>query len=326
MTRFTKRITRNEARPSHPVIVEILRRRNNAIDGNSAGAAASGFKLGLVVEGGGVRGIYSGGVMLKMQELGMASVFDNVYGESSGGPNCCYYLSGQGPMGIRVYLEDLLSPQFANPWRFWRMLDVDYVIDEVITKKRPLDQAAVLRSPSNLFISVTQGRSGASRVIDIKRDGVPLLTALRATAALVPLYDRFVEIDGEPFADGGIANPIGVRKAIDHGCTHILVLITQSPNFELNPIPWQHRLWMWPLSRHWTPEFRRVYFERHPDLYNEARHLALGYLPSPSGVSIACIAPRPESPTIGWTGLSEHMLNTALCEAQSLAMDAFFGS
>src|SRR5581483_5782236 len=105
----------NLAWPGHSVIREILRRRDHHVLGNSQEAKASAVKLALVVEGGGMRGIYSGGVMVSMEELGLSGVFDNVYGESAGGPNCCYFLSGQGKLGIRIYLEDLPSRKFVNP-------------------------------------------------------------------------------------------------------------------------------------------------------------------------------------------------------------------
>lgn len=313
----------NLAWPGHSVIREILRRRDHHVLGNSQEAKASAVKLALVVEGGGMRGIYSGGVMVSMEELGLSGVFDNVYGESAGGPNCCYFLSGQGKLGIRIYLEDLPSRKFVNPVRLGRMLDVDYVVDEVIAKIKPLDSERVLQSPSDLFLSVTHALTGRPRLIDVKRDGVPLLTVLKASAAIVPLYNHYVWIDGEPYVDGGIANPIPITNAVEHGCTHILVLLTRPRDFVNQPLPWWHRAWVRRLGRRWTPAFQDVFYARHASLYNRSRDLVFGCCALPPGIEIAFIAPRIDSPAMGRATVSKPTLHAALADAKRTALEVF---
>ena len=55
-------------------------------DGSAPGARGDGFKLGLVVEGGGMRGIVTGAMLMGLQDTGMMNVFDAVYGELGAQP------------------------------------------------------------------------------------------------------------------------------------------------------------------------------------------------------------------------------------------------
>ena len=277
------------------MIREIVRRRVTGVEGNSSvnGAAP---KLALVIEGGGMRGIYSGGMLVAMESLGLTNVFDGVFGESAGAINAAYFLSGQGAFGIRIYLEDLASLKFANPLRIGRMLDVDYAVDTVVKSVKPLNVDRVLRNPSRFHVAVTNGATGEPRVIAAQRGGVPLLTLLKASAAIVPLYNRAVEIDGHPYVDGGIANPIPVGSAIFAGYTHILVLLTQPLNFFATPFTALQRACIAPLFLRWPPAFVAAFYDRLWRHYNETRDLALGRTAAGDGVSIAVIAPAADSP------------------------------
>ena len=93
-------------------------------------------KLGLVVEGGGMRGVVSGGALIAIERVGLTSVFDEVYGESARAINACYFLAGKAAFGGWIYLEDLTSFRFINPLRRGRTLDVDALIDEVMERRR----------------------------------------------------------------------------------------------------------------------------------------------------------------------------------------------
>lgn len=62
----------------HPVLRLLLSRLQ---DGSAPGSRGDNFKLGLVVEGGGMRGIVTGAMLMGLQDMGMLNVFDAVYGE-----------------------------------------------------------------------------------------------------------------------------------------------------------------------------------------------------------------------------------------------------
>lgn len=65
----------------HPVLRLLLSRLQ---DGSAPGCRGDNFKLGLVVEGGGMRGIVTGAMLMGLQDMGLVNVFDAVYGEFSG--------------------------------------------------------------------------------------------------------------------------------------------------------------------------------------------------------------------------------------------------
>jgi predicted patatin/cPLA2 family phospholipase len=249
-----------------------------------------------------------------MEELGLSGVFDEVYGESAGATNSCYFLSRQASFGIRIYLEDLPSIKFVNPFRLGRMLDLDYAIDTVVSKVKPLHVTEVLASPSNLYIALTNARTGEGRMVDAKREKIPLLTLLKASGALIPLYNHPVIIDGEPYVDGGIANPIPVRTAIENGCTHILVLLTRTSEFVAR-LSLAERMVLAPLCRGWTQEFRKAYFEMHVNRYNQTRALALGRN-GVAGAEIAVISPGAGSPRLERATISRKKLLAAMEDAK----------
>lgn len=309
----------NIAAPSHPVVREIVRRGREKIPGNSGQPT----RLALVVEGGGMRGVYSGGALVAMEQLGLSQVFDAVYAESAGAINSCYYLAGQGALGIRIYVEDLTSLRFVNPLRFGRMLDVDYAIDVAVKTLKPLDVDAVLRSPSDLHVAITHAGTGKPRLIDAKREGVPLLTLLKATSAIVPLYNRSVAIQGEPYVDGGISNPIPVQAAIDGGSTHILVVLTRPPHFLSEGFTGLQRLWLSTMLSKWPAAFVETFHERQSRLYNESRRIAFSGTVAGPGIHIAVIGPTAESPPIERATISRRKLLSAQNDAERITRAVF---
>ena len=85
-------------RADHPVL-EILRERRRTSSLPSRRSAGDKAKLGLAIEGGGMRGIVSAAMLQVLEECGMTDCFDAVYGCSSGAINAAYFLAGK--LGIR---------------------------------------------------------------------------------------------------------------------------------------------------------------------------------------------------------------------------------
>jgi len=294
----------------HPVIREIARRAARV----RAGKDLSGLdtKLGLVVEGGGMRGVLSGGALIAMEQLGLTAIFDDVYGESAGAINACYFLAGQAAFGARIYVEDLTSLRFINPARVRKILDMDFLVDEVMTHVKPLPVERVMGSRSRLFVSVTNVSDGTGRVFDVKKENPPLLTLLKATAAIIPLHNKAVLLEGIGYADGGITDPIPVPSAISAGCTHILVLATRGADFVYRPSRGLERVVLERWLRGRDPRFVDAFFNVRYRRYNEAHALAFGRAPAPKGVEIAVIAPTTTTPAVSRTTISRRRLQAAM--------------
>lgn len=297
------------AHPRHPVLAEIRRRRQVLRAGGSLDGL--GTKLGLVVQGGGMRGLYSGAALVALEEAGLADVFDEVYGESAGATNASYFLAGQADFGMRIYLRDLANLRFINPLRIGRILDIDYLVDHVMRHVTPLDVGRVLRSRSRLLVSVTEAATARPRLIDVQQEEIPLLEVLRATTAAAPLYDRPVRLDDAHYVDGGLGNPIPIRSAFAAGCTHVLALLTVGSGKTVRPFGIPQRALLRPFLRSWSPALREQLLARRPVLYQEALDVAFGRADLPGGCELAVVGPPADAPAIGRTTLSSGRLTSA---------------
>ncbi len=300
----------NVASPDNPVIREIQRRLTLIRRGQDL--SDLGTKLGLVVEGGGMRGVTSAGTLVAMEQLGLSSAFDEVYGESAGAINACYFLALQAAFGGRIYLEDLTSLSFFNPVRVNKILDMDFLVDHVMTRVKPLAVDKVMESRSKLFISITNMDEGTARVVNVKEERPPLLRLLKATAAVIPLYNKSVMLDGFPYADGGITDPIPVTDAMNNGCTHILVLLTRPYGFKLEEFDGVERMVLKVLLRRWNRRFVDAFFNIRYRRYNEARDIAFGDVPAARGVNLAVLCPTPGMPAVARTTISRRRLTVAM--------------
>ncbi len=254
-----------------------------------------GFKLGLVVEGGGMRAAGSAGAVVELAELDCVDVFDSVYATSAGVMNAAYFLSGQHQMGITIYFDDLTKRQFINRFRFWRIMDLDWVFREVIQHSKPLDVTSMLDSRPEFHVAATDFDSGERTLINVKEPTVNPLAALKGAMAIPVLYNKAVEVDGARLFDGGLLNPFPIADAIDAGCTHILVLLSRGASYQRDAThPLMSMLFDWYFAR--GAKCLRGMFRRYPELDRAARDLAFARKRLPDGVHIATICPPSDCP------------------------------
>ncbi len=315
----------NMAWPGHPVIQAIGDRLNGS--GRRGWGPSADTKLGLVVEGGGMRGVLSGGALVAMEELGLTEAFDEVHGESAGAINGSYFVAGQAALGCRIYLEDIPNSRFIDPFRLHRILDMDFLIDEVIAKAKPLDPTRVVGSRSRLLVSLTDAADGTGRVIDVREAKAPLLRILKATAAIIPLYNRAVQLDEGWYVDGGISDPIPVGRAIASGCTHILVLLTRPPGYRdkrfRGPAWLAARLL---LGKRWKPGLLHTFFREKYKRYNASRDLAFGRIAPERPVSIAVLCPDREAHGVTRLTRDPERLKDAVLSSKQRTLEIFRGA
>jgi len=165
-----------------------------------------------------------------LEHLGMTNAFDVMVGSSAGAFNCAYLMAGQAPFGTTIYYDDL-------PHGFRRVrlasaltgqtLDMGFVMDDVVARRKPLDLQAILGSPIDLGIVVSDVETRKSVLARSFSDEADLLGALRATASVPVLCGPPVMYRGRLVTDGGLYQPFPYRSAIDMGATHVLVLTTR---------------------------------------------------------------------------------------------------
>lgn len=252
--------------------------------------APDGRKLALVVEGGALRAVCSAGGVVALEHLGLTEVFDHVYGTSAGAMNASYFVSGQARLGIRIYYEDMNRRAVVNPWRFWKILDLDRLFRETILGAKQLRLDAVLAARSKLHIATLEAKTGTGRLFDAQALGSEeqLLSALRAATAAPFLYNQHVTVDGRRCLDAGLVNAFPIADAVAHGCTDVLVLLTRPFGYRR---PRAGRLMRWLFDRICAPGnplLSRAFALRH-ERDSAHRDLAFGRSPVADGVNIATI-------------------------------------
>jgi len=205
-------------------VLRVLGERARA--GSRPGERRDGFRVALAIEGGGMRGTISAGMALALDELGLVSAFDAVYGASAGAITGAWLLSR--PQGLLGWTEPAYARAFIRRSALLRgrpVADIRALIEELYQTTFPMDFAAVLASPVEFHPLATDAATGQST--DLRPlCGTPadLRLALRASAALPLLAGPPVQLDGRRFYDAGLSESVPYRTALAQGATHVLVL------------------------------------------------------------------------------------------------------
>mmetsp|Transcript_39726 Transcript_39726/g.55156 ORF Transcript_39726/g.55156 Transcript_39726/m.55156 type:complete len:375 (+) Transcript_39726:73-1197(+) len=213
------------------------------MEGSLPGARTDPHRLALVVQGGGMRGVISGGGLTILHYLGLLRCFDVVYGSSAGAMNLTYFLAEQ-PEGVRAYIDDLSTPRFVNLMRllpFLRndkrvnldppprpALDLSILLDEVMDEIKPIAWEKVLKSPVPFKIVATSLEDLAPVVLEDFSSVQDLKTCLRASATIPQVAGTAIQRNGHRLVDGAVYEGVPLPSALGHGrCTHALCLVTQ---------------------------------------------------------------------------------------------------
>ena len=84
--------------------------------------------IALVIEGGGMRGVVTGGMVSELQDLGWGDVFDSIHGSSAGACAAAYFAAKQSEFGTSIYYEDINNKNFINKLRLKKVMDADYCV------------------------------------------------------------------------------------------------------------------------------------------------------------------------------------------------------
>lgn len=186
------------------------------------------MKTGLVVEGGGMRGIYASGVLDAFLKNGIS--FDYAVGVSAGGANTASFLAGQFKRTYRFFHEYGSEKDFLGLHSYLKTgqyFGLNYMYDTVssITGKDPLDISAIYRSPTYMELVATDARTARAHYFtkDDMRPGN--LDVLKATCC-IPVINKPIIIDTVPYFDGGVADPLPIQRAFDSGCDIAVVILS----------------------------------------------------------------------------------------------------
>jgi predicted patatin/cPLA2 family phospholipase len=248
-------------------------------------ASVASHKSALIVEGGAMRGAWAAGVLAYLQECGRRQ-YDLVYAASSGACSAAYFVADMWGPGLAIWRE--LACNVVRKSNFLRhaladdIIHLAYLVDYVIRKRVPLSVELLQKMPTRFYIVLTDCHTGEPVYFHACDERV--FAALRATSSM-PLATRgFDYVDGRPFADGGVADPIPLQRAIQDGATDITVVLTHNPAFRLKPTP----RWMGRLAYPDFPKVAEVWTARQNVHYNAALDLMKQ---PPAGVRIQVFRP-----------------------------------
>jgi predicted patatin/cPLA2 family phospholipase len=283
---------------------------------------SDGRKVGLIVEGGGMRGVISCAALMGLEELAMTHVFDEVYGASAGAVNAAYFLSGQAALATTIYYQKINNTRFIR--RLWHrmIVDIDGLFDSVIARECALRIDKVLESPSRFFITIADASTGEAFLGLAQSSETPLLTLLKASSAIPLLYNRLVTVDGRACFDGALINPLPILEAIGSGCTDLLILLTRPASFrDCGPSRLEQQLFEMMCARG-NAQLMKAYLRTH-ERANTLRDIAIGRQPVPDGVCIATICPEETDPKIERTTRTASLLKGAAMASAKRTLAAF---
>ncbi|MBF8969953.1 MULTISPECIES: patatin family protein [unclassified Streptococcus] len=222
------------------------------------------MKVGLVLEGGGMRGLYTAGVLDAFLDAGIK--VDGLVSVSAGALFGVNFLSGQRGRALRYnkrFIRDKNYISLLSWLKTGNMVNREMAYYKIPMELDIFDQEAFAKSGVPFYVTVTNLETGQAEYPKI--DHVfDQMEYLRASSAL-PLVSKIVEIDGKKYLDGGLTDSIPVDFAKSLGFDKLIVILTQP--FEYRKKPSSGRLYR--LFYKDYPKFVEVASKRYQH-YNEA--------------------------------------------------------
>lgn len=225
------------------------------------------MKTGLVLEGGGIRGIFSAGVMDVLMEEGI--VFDGAVGVSAGAAFGCNYKSGQNRRSIRYNLKFARDPRYSSLRSLLTtgdLFNAQFCYHDIPEKLFPFDMEAFRENPMEFYIVCTDVETGKPvyHLCEKDEDEHEMLEWFRASGSM-PMVSRVVEVGGFKLLDGGISDSIPLRFMEEQGYDRNLVILTRPADYVKKPVS------MMPLIRRVLREYPAVVegLENRHLVYNE---------------------------------------------------------
>lgn len=187
------------------------------------------MKTGIVDVGGGLRGIYAAGVFDWC--LDQKIKFDLCIGVSAGSANVTSYAAEQRGRNYQFYGEYSFRNKYMSISRFLikkSFIDLDYVYGTLSNSsgENPLNYKKLIESSSEVLIVATDARTGIVKYFDKSDMSQDNYDILKASSA-IPFACHPYSVEGIPYYDGALGDPVPIQKAFDCGCDRVVVVLTR---------------------------------------------------------------------------------------------------
>lgn len=191
-------------------------------------------RLGLVLEGGGMRGVYTAGVLDFFLEENF--FVDGVIGVSAGAVQAVNFVSRQEKRGFRViatYVNDKRYMSFRSLLLTGDLFNRKFCYERIPNELDPFDYETFRNSSTRCYATATNVLTGEASHLELK-DLHDDIDKLRASGSL-PLVSNLVNIDGIPHLDGGIADSIPFDAFRRMGYGKSIVVLTRAKGYRKSP-------------------------------------------------------------------------------------------
>lgn len=194
------------------------------------------YQVGLVLEGGGMKGLYTAGVLDFFLDKDI--MCSSVYGVSAGACSMCSYLSKQKGRTRDVNIDYVDSKSYCGVRSLLTSGDLFnatmlyHLIPDYLYPYDHKAFAAYEGKAYSVATNIVTGRPEYFRIRDMKTD----IEKIRASASL-PLVSRNVKIDGNYYLDGGLSDSIPLQKSILDGNRKNIVVMTKEVGYVRQPTP-----------------------------------------------------------------------------------------
>ena len=223
------------------------------------------MKTLLILEGGGLRGIYTAGVLDAFMKNKIK--VDTVIGVSAGALFGINYLSNQRGRVIRYNLDNIKNKNYmgiSSLIRTGNIMNKDFCFDKLIYETDPFDFETFNKSKTDFYCVVTNVVTGNPEYIKID-DIENQLEYLRASGSM-PVVSRIVHIRGKEYLDGGISDSVPIKWGLKNGYKKIIVVETRPKDYRKK----KHNNFLFKRFYKNYPKFVETYSNRYK-VYNKTK-------------------------------------------------------
>ncbi len=196
------------------------------------------MKIGLIVEGGGMKCAYGAAVLDRFLDDNVN--FDYVIGVSAGSANAASFLAHQRDRNRRFYTDHISDPEYFGFKSFLKtgnLFNLYHIYADITNSygTDPLDYEALSKNPAQYYVVTTDAFTGKPKYFDghsIPKDDYRIIMA----SCAIPAACKPVTLDdGRKYFDGGVSDSIPAQKAMDDGCDKIVIISSKPRDYVKKP-------------------------------------------------------------------------------------------
>ena len=188
-------------------------------------------KTALILEGGGLRGVFTCGVLDCFMDHGIR--FPLTVGVSAGACNGLSYMSGQRGRARKSNIDLMEKFQYVG-FKYLLtqgcIMDFKLLFEDFPEKIIPYEYEAYFSNPDRFVMVATNCITGKAEYFEEKSSSERVMDIVRASSSL-PFVTKITHVDGIPMLDGGIADSIPVNFALEQGYKRLVVVLTRNKGY-----------------------------------------------------------------------------------------------